>query len=449
MKHFKITLYSLLLLGSFFAQASTTHAVVQSITKVTFNPATTLDTKAILTLNPAHEDDFLYYRVDNSACFSGTTFSGALYLYRNTPLVLSLGALSAGTHSLYLCTISFSGSTGMSSVWGGGYWRVTTSIYNPISFSVTAPASNPPSLYFSAIPTTVGSGGSAFLSWSAPRATSCTAGGAWSGTKSTFGFQMVSNITSTQTYTLYCTGSGGQSPTSSVTITVAGATPLARCSLPWGGSIASGSSVTAYQQSAVTSPVACSSVAQTRACTNGTLSGSYTYQSCVVQNPAPTATLSASPSTINTGQSSTLTWSSVNATSCTAAGGFSTGGATSGSASTGELTQDVTYQITCSNTSRSATASTAVFVQNPQVTISASPSRVSIGGSSTISWAATDVRAGNSCTISGPGLSETAKTGSRSVAISAQSEYTITCQTQDSPVTNSVIVNVAPNFQEF
>src|SRR4029077_5925455 len=53
------------------------------------------------------------------------------------------------------------------------------------------------------------------------------------------------------------------------------------CALPWGGSVENGQRVTAY--SAVTPPVgqACSSIAQTRTCTLGTLSGSATQQSCV------------------------------------------------------------------------------------------------------------------------------------------------------------------------
>jgi hypothetical protein len=55
-------------------------------------------------------------------------------------------------------------------------------------------------------------------------------------------------------------------------------TPLA-CTLPWGGSIADGQSVTAYSTSNPGS-ANCPSVAQTRTCTNGSLSGSYTSQTC-------------------------------------------------------------------------------------------------------------------------------------------------------------------------
>jgi len=52
------------------------------------------------------------------------------------------------------------------------------------------------------------------------------------------------------------------------------------CSLPWGGTITHGQSVTAYQSSSV--PYGNSCVSQTRSCDNGSLSGSYTYASCSV-----------------------------------------------------------------------------------------------------------------------------------------------------------------------
>jgi len=49
----------------------------------------------------------------------------------------------------------------------------------------------------------------------------------------------------------------------------------ASCTLPWGGTLADGKSITAYQASAGNT---CPS--ETRACTAGRLSGSYTYASC-------------------------------------------------------------------------------------------------------------------------------------------------------------------------
>ncbi|KKR20858.1 MAG: hypothetical protein UT50_C0015G0011 [Candidatus Moranbacteria bacterium GW2011_GWA2_39_41] len=52
-------------------------------------------------------------------------------------------------------------------------------------------------------------------------------------------------------------------------------TPCQPCNLPWGGTIIHGASVTAYGQSTCSG---CSS--ENRACSNGTLSGTYTSQSC-------------------------------------------------------------------------------------------------------------------------------------------------------------------------
>jgi hypothetical protein len=58
------------------------------------------------------------------------------------------------------------------------------------------------------------------------------------------------------------------------------------CALPWGGTINPGQTVTAYSAAGVAAPQACSAIAQTRTCgADGTLSGSYTYQSCTVGQP--------------------------------------------------------------------------------------------------------------------------------------------------------------------
>lgn len=56
------------------------------------------------------------------------------------------------------------------------------------------------------------------------------------------------------------------------------------CALPWGGILANGSGVTAYQQSSV--PFGSSCASQTRNCSSGVLSGSYTKESCSALPPA-------------------------------------------------------------------------------------------------------------------------------------------------------------------
>lgn len=65
-------------------------------------------------------------------------------------------------------------------------------------------------------------------------------------------------------------------------------TATGACTLPWGGTLANGLSVTAYQTNVSSN---CPGVAQTRSCTNGTLSGSYTYQSCTTGSGSITLSL--------------------------------------------------------------------------------------------------------------------------------------------------------------
>ena len=55
------------------------------------------------------------------------------------------------------------------------------------------------------------------------------------------------------------------------------------CALPWGGTISSGQSVTAYSASNVSVGQTCTAVAQTRTCSNGSLGGSYSNKTCVQQ----------------------------------------------------------------------------------------------------------------------------------------------------------------------
>lgn len=78
---------------------------------------------------------------------------------------------------------------------------------------------------------------------------------------------------------------------------------------------------------------------------------------------APTASLTASPTSITAGGSSVLTWSSTNAASCTGTG-FSTGGATSGSVSVSPASS-ASYSLACTGTGGTANASANVTVSAP------------------------------------------------------------------------------------
>ena len=80
---------------------------------------------------------------------------------------------------------------------------------------------------------------------------------------------------------------------------------------------------------------------------------------------APTVTLTSSASSVASGKSATLTWSSTDATSCTASGGWNGTLATSGSQSTGALTESSSFTLTCTGGGGTGTATVQVAVNNP------------------------------------------------------------------------------------
>ncbi len=85
--------------------------------------------------------------------------------------------------------------------------------------------------------------------------------------------------------------------------------------------------------------------------------GAYEYTG--TPSTLPTSSLSASPTSITSGQSSTLTWSSTNSTSCTAVGGTFAGTKTISGTQSVTPTANTTYSITCSGTGGTSPASSA------------------------------------------------------------------------------------------
>jgi len=156
-----------------------------------------------------------------------------------------------------------------------------------------------PTVSLSASPSVIdaGQGQSSTLSWSSTDAASCTASGAWSGTRSAASGSENVSPGVTSTYTLTCTGDGG-SASESVTITVN------------------------------TAPAAV----------------------------APTVTLSASPSRVSRGRAITLSWSSTDATSCSASGNWSGAKPVVGSESI-VINGPVTFTLNCSGDGGTASGS--------------------------------------------------------------------------------------------
>ena len=145
---------------------------------------------------------------------------------------------------------------------------------------------------------------------------------------------------------------------------------------------------------------------QTRSCNNPTpaYGGAYcsgpSYQSYT--NPVcpnlilpPVVSLTATPTSVSYGGSSTLSWNSTNNPSCIANGGWSGQKAMRGNESTGALNFNTTYNITCTNSAGSDSKSVTVSVlqqpviQNPSGTIYASSCFIQLNQStceSKVSW---------------------------------------------------------------
>jgi hypothetical protein len=138
------------------------------------------------------------------------------------------------------------------------------------------------------------------------------------------------------------------------------------CTLPWGGTINNGQSVTAYASSSV--PYGSSCQSQTRTCSNGSLSGSYQYQSCSVQPPAncPTQTISWGPSNICTASVSGAAHGATPTVNTTSTG-------TSGSAS-----------LSCNNGTWTITSQTCTA--NLSVPASLSATDGTLAGKISVTW---------------------------------------------------------------
>jgi hypothetical protein len=81
--------------------------------------------------------------------------------------------------------------------------------------------------------------------------------------------------------------------------------------------------------------------------------------------PAPVVTFSSSATSVTKGGTVTLTWSSTNATSCTASGGWTGTQATSGTVTSSALNTSTTFTLTCSGAGLNVAQSVNVAVADP------------------------------------------------------------------------------------
>ncbi|HCM43718.1 TPA: hypothetical protein DIS55_02080 [Candidatus Kaiserbacteria bacterium] len=142
--------------------------------------------------------------------------------------------------------------------------------------------------------------------------------------------------------------------------------------------------------------------------------GTANCQTTVTVQPqqAPSCTISANPSSVQYGGSSTLTWNSTNATSASINQGIGSI-ALNGSNVVSSLLTTRTYTMTVTGPGGTANCQTTVTVQPqqaPSCTISANPSSVQYGGSSTLTWNSTNATSANLT-----GVGSVATNGSHSV----------------------------------
>jgi len=248
-------------------------------------------------------------------------------------------------------------------------------------------------------------GASTTITWSTNGAQSCTASGSgWSGTLAGSGSETLTPTTSgILTYSLACTTNGALSLTTTVSLSVGAPPPAPTLTLSadsvaeggtttiswsssdassctasgsWSGTLAtSGSEVLTAPATAGTSAyaIACSNVNGTSATTTVTLT--------VTAPPPPAPTLTLSATSIAVGSTATLTWSSTDATSCTASGSWTGMQATNGSLTvTPTTTGTDTYSLTCSNSGGTSPAASATL------TVTAKPSSGGGGGAWNSPW---------------------------------------------------------------
>jgi 6-phosphogluconolactonase (cycloisomerase 2 family) len=259
--------------------------------------------------------------------------------------------------------------------------------------STTTSATTAPTVSLTASATSITSGQPLTLTWSSTNASSCIATGPWGGIEPLSGNSSQTPATAgVLDYTLTCNGALG-SATQSVSVTVAPGS---------GGSV----------------PPA-----------------------------APAVTIAISSPTLVAGQSTVLTWSTSNATTCAASGAWNGVEGTSGSISvTPTVTGNLVYALNCSGPGGSTAGSVPLTVStssntSPVVTIAVSPASIVVGQSATLSWSTSHV---TSCTASATWVGPQNLSGTQVVmpAAAGNYPYTLNCTGASGSASNTGTLQV-------
>ncbi len=262
--------------------------------------------------------------------------------------------------------------------------------------------SNPtPFVTLTASPNIILSGSTSTLSWSSQDAITCEASQGWSGVRTTSGTQIVGPLSATTTYTLACTSAQGKVGTSTVTVGITsngggngGSNPLplfnlfganpstvltgATSTLTW--NVSHASSCIAFDGWTGSKPVSGSEIVGplstttvfTLVCTGAGGTATSSVSVLVNQNnnggggtatSSPAVAISANPTRIQVGNSSIVTWSTTNATSCTASDAWTGNQSLSGTLTVNPTTAGtLVYTLACTGTGGTATSSVSILV---------------------------------------------------------------------------------------
>ena len=356
------------------------------------------------------------------------------------------------------------------------------------SFNMTA-GNPPPTVSISANPTSISPGGSAMLTVAASNASQVTVTGS-DGSSYTIGAsggtQKVSPA-STTTYTATAVGAGGKATAKtavSVNSSLSAAPTVAITANP--AIISAGSSstltVTATNATAVTltgtdgssytlsstggtqkvSPAKTTTYTATATGAGGSAENSVTVTVSAVAPAAPTVAITANPSTIAAGNSSTLTVTATNATQVAVTGTDGSSYKLSATGGTQKVSpaKTTTYTATATGAGGSARKSATVTVSAapppaPEVAITANPSTIDAGNSSTLTVTAINATQVTVAGTDGSSYTLSATGGTQKVSPAKTTTYTATATgaggsakatatiTVETPATVSITANPA------
>lgn len=305
------------------------------------------------------------------------------------------------------------------------------------------------SLTLTAGPLSVAPGGRATLTWSTTNASSCAATGGWSGPRPTSGSEQTPALMTTTTFTMNCAGATGQVSRSATIEIAASATPALTFSADPTSVVAGGRTTLTWTSTGTTSCEAAGGWTGARATAGSTTTGPLNATADFMLNcsgpggavtrtvrvtvnalpppPAPTLSFSASSTTVPNGEGVVLSWSSTNATACTAAGAWSGSKALAGTEQSTAITAQSVFSLGCSGPGGNVASAITIGIlpSAPLVSLSVAPTRIVSGTPVTVSWSSTNA---NSCTGSGAWTGAFASTGSQIVTnLQADSSFLLSC----------------------